>query len=121
VTYKPAIALACLAVAAFQHSASALELVAYSGAPTQQAIIAYFAPQLRDPASANWLFLPGPRSAIAALGDVANSDGAWACGAVNAKNGYGGYSGLVPFIARFADLSGRAVIDGAIANPEIAN
>lgn len=81
-----------------------------------QAVITFFARDLKDPYSARYGFLELRNSYH--IGRGYRKFGWFMCGKVNARNSYGAYSGTKTFMAYFDPQNGSKVLDGLIENAE---
>ena len=70
-----------------------------SEAAAHEAIVSYFASQLKNPDSARYSFLPLTNGVVIMVGK--HKAGWFMCGTVNSKNSFGGYAGLSVFIVHF--------------------
>lgn len=105
-------------MAAIALAASSVSLAA-PAPPTQIAIQAsvdsYLEQQLKDPYSAVRKVVRGPRQAVVKP-DVWSTWSGWAiCYSINAKNGFGGYTGAKPYLFIFDD---DAKIIGVVKNTD---
>lgn len=83
-----------------------------SQAVAEMAVKAWFAGRLRDPESAHYTFLE-PVTAVLGAGGTRLGPSVYMCGIVNARNGFGGYTGRVNFqVILFRDK----VLTGQVAD-----
>ncbi len=105
-------ALGATLIASSQAAASGASTTPYAGTQAQKAAVLFFSNRLREPDAARYQFFPGP---IYGGGLSAGGKGGWhMCGVVNSKNGFGGYTGFVPFIVLYADREGVQPLNGLI-------